>query len=79
MKRIALLVLCLAFMGCAASSNRIPDGKTDADWTKDEQYCIDRSGMITGFFASSPIGLVINLGGAHKRYEGCLREKGWME
>ncbi len=66
-------------MGCAtATTNTYPVGKTDADWEKDEQYCIEQSGKITGFMAANPVALVVN-NGANKRYEACLKELGWIK
>lgn len=80
MKKFVLLIVCFSIFGCAAASyNTIPAGKTEDDWGKDEAYCLKKSGRVTGFFASTPVGLAINAGGADKRNEECLKELGWIK
>ncbi len=81
MKRIIILLCCVCFlMSCASTKNynyKMPPGKTDDDWGKDEQYCLDKAGKITGFFAHTIFGLKnIN---TEKKYEECLRELGWID
>ena len=79
--QIVLFFLCVTLIsGCAAATyNTIPAGKTDADWGTDEAYCLKKSGRITGFLASTPIGLAINAGGANQKNEQCLKDLGWIK
>jgi len=79
MKKIMFIIILLALFGCTATANRIPDGKTDADWEADERYCLNKSGKITGFWAFSAIGPAVNLSGADERYKNCLKELGWIK
>jgi formylglycine-generating enzyme required for sulfatase activity len=78
MKNILLTIACLALFGCTATANRIPDGKTDADWEADERYCLNKSGKVTGFWAATGVGLALNVSGADERYKNCLKELGWI-
>ncbi|MDP1989475.1 MAG: DUF1566 domain-containing protein [Syntrophales bacterium] len=79
MKKGLLIIIFLFLFGCTATANRIPDGKTEADWGADEQYCLNKSGKVTGFFAHTPIGLAVNVGGADEQYKNCLKELGWIK
>ena len=78
MKKLLIFMWCLALLGCAAASNTYPPGKTDADWEKDEAYCLQKSGKVTGFLGSNPLGLAINAS-ANQKYNECLRELGWLK
>jgi hypothetical protein len=79
MKKLVFFIAVVMLIGCAANTNRVPDGKTDADWEKDEAYCLKQSGKVTGFFAQTTPGMLVNFTGANKRYNQCLRELGWLE
>jgi hypothetical protein len=78
MKKMIVFMLCLSLMGCA-SQNLYPAGKTDDDWVKDELNCREKSGKITGVWALTWTGAVVNLSGANDRYNKCLRETGWLK
>jgi len=79
MKKLFLVIAVFVFLGCAAGYSRIPDGKTENDWTADKEFCEMISGRYTGFLAITPNGIAANLGGAYQRNKQCLREKGWIE
>jgi len=79
MKRLFMVMAFFVFGGCVAGPTRIPDGKTEKDWAADKEFCAMISGKYTGFLAATPNGIAANLGGANRKYEECLREKGWIE
>jgi predicted membrane chloride channel (bestrophin family) len=79
MKKIALLMLCFAFIGCFSTKLYPPTGKTENDLALDETFCRISSGKITGLRALTPTGIAVNVGGANDKYNNCLREKGWFK
>jgi len=79
MKTIAIIAVCgLMISGCAtADTNTIPQGKTEADWETATQYCLDRAGVKTGFWAANPVAAAMNVS-ARERYKQCLVDTGWL-
>jgi hypothetical protein len=78
MKKMALLMLCFAFIGCATTKLYPPTGKTENELALDETYCRISSGKFTGLKGLTPTGIAVNRGGANEKYNNCLIEKGWF-
>lgn len=81
MKNIILTLAATSIlMGCAAASvNTVPEGKTEADQTAAEEYCIKKSGLVTGarlYWGAEPRWLH-NMK-ARERYKQCLIDTGWL-
>lgn len=80
MKKISLLMIIFVFfLGCATvTPERIPEGKTEADWQFDNKCCIVKSGKVDGYILNDPVDLVLNIE-RDKAYKACLRELGWIK
>ena len=81
MKKILLIFICICVvLGCARWRNTIPPGKTiEADWERDEKYCREKSGKVTGVLGATLYQANNSFSGANDRYNKCLEELGWME
>lgn len=78
MKKIFLIITFFLLMGCATSPDRIPDGKTEADWQFDNKSCIVKSGKVDGYILNNPLELTLNIE-RDKAYKACLKELGWIK
>ena len=79
MRKIALLIIIfILFLSCAPVTNRIPDGKTEADREFDRKCCLVKSGRVEGFLLTDPVNLFLNIE-RNKKYKECLAELGWIE
>jgi hypothetical protein len=79
MKKMALLMLCFAFIGCASTKLYPPAGKTENELALDETYCRISSDKRTGLRGLTPVGIAVNVSGANDKYNKCLIEKGWLK
>ncbi len=78
MKKISLLIITFVlFTGCALSPERIPNGKTEADWQFDNKGCVVKSGKVDGYILNNPVDLILNIE-RDKAYKACLKELGWI-
>jgi len=77
------IILTLAatsiLMGCAAAStNTIPQGKTESDQTAAEEYCQKKANLHTGFWAFNNAWYIYDNFRAREEYKQCLVNTGWL-